>query len=165
MDEVASKKDEHENHLSYLASVLSREDFFSKMAEEGLKGQVIDWSNQTLIDFVVAIYCCNEGMKCVLASDDLPCSSVSIVANYICGQECNGWKSRKNKEGNPIDVYRQKQRKKKAEITNRYAKTGDKSLHIRVMPPVFLRLERENCGMTGETRATKHRHENRFAKT
>ncbi len=90
MDEVASKESEHENNLSHLASVLSREGFFSKMAEEGLKGQAIDWSNQILIDFVVAVYRCKEGIKCVSASEDLRNSYEARVQNLISSAKRGG---------------------------------------------------------------------------
>ncbi len=90
LDEVVSKEDEHENNLSYLASALSREGFFSKMTEEGLKGQAIDWSNQALVDFVVAIYRCKEAMKCVSASEDLRNSYEERVRDLISSAKRGG---------------------------------------------------------------------------
>lgn len=69
--EAKSKVEEWNNSLSLMASSLSNEGFFSKVAEHGLKGCVIDWSDPKLKGFVVASYRCKEGRDCLSASAEL----------------------------------------------------------------------------------------------
>ncbi len=90
LDEIESKEDGHESNLSYVASTLSKEGFFSKMAEEGLKGQIIDWSDSNLIDFVMAIYRCKEGAKCVSAAKDLRKSYEDRIRDLISSAKRGG---------------------------------------------------------------------------
>ena len=39
---------------------------------------------------------------------DIECTSPSLAASLICGHPKNGWMVWKNKDDNPIDIYRQK---------------------------------------------------------
>ncbi len=51
------------------------------------------------------------GVGATVLKKDRDCTSVSIAANYVCGHEVNGWAAWKDKNGNLIDVYRQKAKK------------------------------------------------------
>lgn len=46
-----------------------------------------------------------------ILQEDIICDSVSMAATIICGNNCNGWVKWKDKEGNKIDLYRQKKEK------------------------------------------------------